>query len=142
MAMAAAFLQRGLAAAAAARADTGTAVMSFQRAAALLLGGEGQDSVDAGQVQALLQEGEAAREAVLAWFPAPWAAAAEDGEPDRSLVLRKLLPEFERRTGGPLPQAGDVPALSGLLYVTRPPSSIPAGAVQHVAQAGREVVEE
>jgi hypothetical protein len=69
-------------------------------------------------------------------------AAAEDGEPDRSLVLEKLLPELERRTGAPLPAEGSVPALAGLLYVTRPPSSVPAGAVQHVLAAGHEVQEE
>lgn len=143
MQVAEAFLSKGLAVAKAVNADTSIATMSFQRAAAVVLGGAGP-RIDAGEVQELLQQGEQAREAVLSWFPAPWKAAAEDGEPDRSLVLQKLLPEFERRSGAALPSEGQVDAMTGLLYVTRPAASIPAGAVQHLAAEGEveTVVEE
>ncbi|KAF8070894.1 hypothetical protein HT031_000975 [Scenedesmus sp. PABB004] len=132
MPLAAAFLERGLAAAAAARHDAATATMAFQRAAALLLGGGGP-ALDAGEVRALLSDGEAARGAVLAWFPAPWRPHAADGEPDRSLV-QKLLAEWEKRHGSPLPDAGEAEALSGLLYVTKAPSTLPPGALQQTEE--------
>jgi hypothetical protein len=122
-------------------ADTSIATMSYQRAAALLLGGAGP-RIDAGEVQTLLEEGERARESVLGWFPQPWTAAAEDGDPDRRLVLTKLLPEFEKRSGAALPAAGEVDAMLGILYVTRPDAAVPAGAVQHLVGQGVEVVAE
>lgn len=130
------FLAKGLQVARAVSADTSIATMSYQRAAALLLGGAGP-RVDAGEVQELLQEGQRAREAVLGWFPAPWAAAAEDGDPDRRLLLTKLLPELERRSGAPLPTEGQVDAMVGVLYVTRSDAGVPAGALQQVA-AGQD----
>jgi hypothetical protein len=142
MKLAQTFLAKGLEAAQAVGADTSIATMSYQRAAALLLGGAGP-RVDAAEVQRHLQEGERAREAVLGWFPAPWTAAAEDGDPDRRLVLTKLLPELEKRTGAPLPAEGEVDALLGILYVTRPDAAVPPGAIQHLAGAeGVEVVAE
>lgn len=141
MSVAQAFLAKGLEVARAAGADTSIATMAYQRAAALLLGGGGP-RIDAGELQALLQEGEDAREAVLGWFPKPWEAAAEDGDPDRRLVLTKLLPEFEKRSGGVVPAEGQVDAIGGVLYVTRPDAAIPAGAVQHLVSEGVEVVAE
>lgn len=141
MQVAQAFLSKGLQIARAVQADTSIATMSYQRAGALLLGGAGP-RIESQDVQELLQEGEQAREAVLGWFPEPWRAAAEDGDPDRSLVLQKLLPEFERRTGAPLPAAGQVDAMVGLLYVTRPAAAVPAGAVQQLAAEGVEAVPE
>jgi hypothetical protein len=122
-------------------ADTSIATMSYQRVAALLLGGAGP-RIDAGEVQTLLEEGERARESVLGWFPKPWIAAAEDGDPDRRLVLQKLLPEFEKRAGAALPATGGVDAMLGILYVTRPDAAVPAGAVQHLVGQGVEVVAE
>jgi hypothetical protein len=77
MPLAAAFLQRGLAAARAAGADSSVTAMAFQRAAALLLGGGGP-KVDAAEVQALLQEGEDARNGVLVWWPEPWQVGCVD----------------------------------------------------------------
>lgn len=135
------FLQKGLEVAQAVGADTSIATMSYQRAAALLLGGGGPQ-FKSGEVQKLLQEGEKAREAVLGWFPGPWKAAAEDGDPDRRLVLEKLLPELETRTGAPLPEAGEVDAMLGILYVTRPDAAVPAGAIQQLVSEGVEVVPE
>jgi hypothetical protein len=135
------FLSRGLEAAQAVGADTSIATMSYQRAAALLLGGGGP-RVDAGEVQRLLQSGQRARDAVLGWFPETWKAAAEDGDPDRRLVLQKLLPEFEKRTGAPLPDEGEVDAMLGILYVTRPDAAVPAGALQQLVSGGVEVVPE
>jgi hypothetical protein len=136
------FLSKGLEVARAAGADSSIATMTFQRAAALLLGGGGA-RIDSGEVQALLQEGNAAREALLGWFPKPWLAAAEDGDPDRRLVLTKLLPELEKRTGAELPAEGQVDAMLGILYVTRQDNAIPAGALQVVAdEGGVEVVAE
>eukprot|EP00775_Hariotina_reticulata_P013201 gene13201-13332_t len=136
MAVAAAFLDKGLAKAEAARHDAATALMSYQRAATLLLGGAGP-VVDAAVVQQLLKQGEAARESVLSWFPEAWKAHASDGEPDRTLVLQKLLPELERRREGQqLPQSGEVEAVMGLLYVTKTPSSIPPGALMQLEVEG------
>eukprot|EP00882_Tetradesmus_deserticola_P021047 GHRQ01022765.1.p1 GENE.GHRQ01022765.1~~GHRQ01022765.1.p1 ORF type:complete len:205 (+),score=89.53 GHRQ01022765.1:158-772(+) len=128
MGVAAAFLERGLAAARAAGHDAAVCQLSFQRAAALLLGGAGK-TVDAAVVQQLMQQGEAARESLLRWWPERWRAHAADGEPDRTLVLQKLLPELEKRQGQPLPAEGDVEVLHGLLYVTKAPSAIPPGAL-------------
>lgn len=135
------FLLKGLEVAQAVGADTSIATMSYQRAAALLLGGGGP-RVDAGEVQKLLQDGERARDAVLGWFPERWKAAAEDGDPDRRLVLQKLLPELEKRAGAPLPEEGDVDAMLSILYVTRPDAAVPAGALQQLVSGGVEVVAE
>lgn len=128
MGVAAAFLERGLAAAAAVGHDAGLCQMSFQRAGALLLGGAGK-TVDAGVVQQLIQQGEEARVLLLSWWPEGWRAHAADGEPDRTLVLQKLLPEFEKRQGVEFPASGEVEALHGLLYVTKAPAAIPPGAL-------------
>jgi hypothetical protein len=139
MGAAAAFLSRGLDVAEAVGHDGARAVMSFQRAAALLLGGGGS-SFDAAEVQRLLADGEAARQAVLSWWPPAWAAHAPDGDPDRSLVTQRLLPEWERRVGGgaPLPADGEAVALAGLLYVTKAPSAIPPGALVQLEAGGGE----
>jgi hypothetical protein len=128
MGVAAAFLDRGLAAAQAVGHDAGVCQMSFQRAGALLLVGAG-NTVDAAVVQQLIQQGEEARVSLLSWWPESWVAHAADGEPDRTLVLQKLLPEFEKRQGQGLPAEGEVEALHGLLYVTKAPSAIPPGAL-------------
>jgi hypothetical protein len=138
MGVAAAFLERGLAAAQAIGHDAAMCQMSFQRAGALLLGGAGK-TVDAAVIQQLIQQGEEARVSLLSWWPESWRAHAADGEPDRTLVLQKLLPEFEKRHGQQLPGEGEVEALHGLLYVTKAPSAIPPGAlVQLEGQQGEQ----
>lgn len=140
MSVAAAFLDKGLACAQAAKHDAMVCMMSYQRAAALLLGGAGK-ALDAAEVQQLLKQGDEARESVLAWFPEVWRAHAADGEPDRTLVLQKLLPECEKRHGQQLPLEGEVEALHGLLYVTKAPSSIPPGALVQL-EAGEQEQEQ
>eukprot|EP00879_Flechtneria_rotunda_P012289 GHRR01012835.1.p1 GENE.GHRR01012835.1~~GHRR01012835.1.p1 ORF type:complete len:201 (+),score=94.46 GHRR01012835.1:1252-1854(+) len=131
MSLAAAFLQKGLLFAQATNDDTGQAIMPYQQAAALLLGGVGK-TFHAAAVQQLLQQGAAAVESVLRWFPDVWNAHAVDGEPDKTLVLQKLLPAWEERHGGPLPAEGGAEALQGLLYVIESPTLLPPGALMHV----------
>lgn len=99
-------------------------------------------TVNAAVVQDLLAKGEAARDSLLSWFPVAWNAHAQDGEPDRTLVLQKLLPEFEKRKGHPLPAEGEIDSLQGLLYVTKSPNAIPPGALSQVEGVeGLEVVQ-
>lgn len=99
-------------------------------------------SLEAASVQGLLSKGEAARESLLSWFPHVWAPQAQDGEPDRTLVLQRLLPEIEKRMGEPLPAEGQINSLHGLLYVTKSPNSIPPGALSQVQGVqGIEVVQ-
>jgi hypothetical protein len=121
--------------------DSYSCLMSFQKAAALLLGGAGE-TFDAEELQQLLEKGEEMRESVLRWFPEPWRPVAVDGEPDRTLVVDKLVPEWGKRNateglGGLMEAKGNVGALQGLLYVTKAPSSIPPGAVRQLEAAGR-----
>lgn len=76
-----------------------------------------------------MERGEAARESLLSWWPPSWAAAAMDGEPDRSLLTGRLVPELAKRGAGQLAPGGVVQVLGGLLYVTKPPTSIVPGAL-------------
>ncbi len=128
MAAAAAFLTRGLRVARAANDDAGIAAMSFQLAAAAVLGGRGHE-FEASEVLGLMADGEEAREKLLGWWPQRWASSAMDGEPDRTLLITRLLPEVEKRSGSRLEAGAKLPALEGLLYVTAPPTSLPPGAL-------------
>ena len=135
---AAALLTKGLTVASEVNDDSYSCVMSYQKAASLLLGGSGEE-FDAEELQQLLHQGEAMRESVLSWFPELWRPVAVDGEPDRTLVLEKLVPEWEKRNEGRglREVKGKVGALQGLLYVTKAPSSIPPGAVRQLEEAGQ-----
>lgn len=134
MSAAKAFLGKGLAVAREVNDDASLAAMCYQRAVAVVLGGPSSSSplvdFDCDEVLQLMAEGESARASVLSWFPAPWSQHVIDGEPDRSLLHQRLLPELaQRNNGAVLTPGGKLPVLTGLLYVTKPPSSIPAGAV-------------
>jgi hypothetical protein len=78
----------------------------------------------------LRAEGDAAVAAVASWWPAGWDDYRPEGEPDRSVLTQKLIPMAEERAGRKLEEgAGRLPALEGVLYVTRAPSSVPPGAL-------------
>jgi hypothetical protein len=138
MPLAVALLTKGLTVAAEVNDDCYTCAMACQKAAAMLLGGAGEE-VEAAELQQLLQLGAEKRDSVESWFPAEIAEMAVAGEPDRTLVLEKLIPEWEKRQGGQklAETSGRVPALQGLLYVTRAPNSIPPGALAQLqSEAG------
>jgi hypothetical protein len=77
----------------------------------------------------LMQRGEAARAKLLGWWPEPWRGAAMDGDPDRTLISSRLLGELAKQGAGELVPGASVAALQGLLYVTKPPSTVAPGAL-------------
>lgn len=168
--VAGAVLERGLAAAAAAKDDAWEAALCYQLAVSRVLGsggaaateagggsggeakegggsggeeakkeGEGKEegakeqpeaTFDASEVLALRARGDAAVESVARWWPAAWEGQRPQGEPDRSVLTDKLIPMAEERAGGQKVEEGaHLPALRGVLYVTRAPTSVPPGAV-------------
>jgi hypothetical protein len=102
-------------------------------------GGEGGEAAaaeapaaefDAAEVLRLQEEGDAAVAAVKGWWPAGWDDYRPEGEPDRTVLAEKLLPMVAERCGTSVaPGAGRLPALTGVLYVTRAPTTVAPGAV-------------
>ncbi len=157
MGVAAAVLSRGLDVAKATKDDGWEAALSYQLAVARVLGGAAPGSsssgggdaaaaagseaagseageapvadFDASEVLALQARGDAAVASVDRWWPAGWESHKPAGEPDRSVLAEKLLPLAEERSGLKVVEGARVPALQGVLYVTRAPTSVPPGAV-------------
>ncbi|KAI8465990.1 MAG: hypothetical protein J3K34DRAFT_74041 [Monoraphidium minutum] len=161
MGVAAAVLQKGLDAAAAARDDAREAALAYQMAVAKMLGGggggggggaaggeEGGGGGEGGgaaaavevfscdEVLELQRRGAAAAASVAAWWPAPWAEQLPTGDPDRTVLAEKLVPMAEEKSGVKFATGASMPVLQGVLYVTRAPSSVPPGALDQLGVGG------
>jgi len=159
MGVAAAVLSRGLDVARASKDDSWEAYLCYQLAVARILGGsapaaaataggaagaaadtadaaDAAATFDASEVLELQRRGDAALESVARWWPSGWADLRPEGEPDRSVLAQRLIPLVEERGGARVEAGARLPALQGVLYVTRAPTTLPPGALDSLGAGG------